>query len=215
MIRFADRVDAGRRLADELAHLRAEQPVVVGIPRGGMTVARAVADALTAPLDLIVVRKLGVPWQPEVAMGAIGEDGVRVVDDRWIAPAHVTRAQLAEVEDRERAELERRVRAYRGSRSRIALRDRIVVVVDDGIATGSTAEAACRIVRAQGARRVVLAVPVAPVDWIQRLGHAADEYVAVQTPSRFSSVGQFYDDFTPTAEADVLAALDGTTQDRR
>jgi putative phosphoribosyl transferase len=206
---FANRREAGRVLVDELLHLRAERPVVVGIPRGGVPVARVVADSLSAPLDVIVVRKLGVPWQPEVAMGAIGEDGIRVIDDRWIAAAQVTRDQLAEVEARERAELDRRVRAYRGDRPRLSLENRTVIIVDDGVATGSTAEAACRIARAEGAERIVLAVPVAPDGWVHRMGDAADEYIAVQAPVRFSAVGQFYDDFSASTEADVIDALDG------
>lgn len=205
---FADRAEAGRVLAERLEHLRSAHPVVVGIPRGGVPVARAVADALSAPLDLIVVRKLGVPWRPEVAMGAIGEDGIRVVDERWISSLGVSARQLAEVELRERAELERRIRAFRAERERVSLRGRAVIVVDDGIATGSTAAAACRIARAAGASRVILAVPVAPRDWIRRLGDAADDYIVVETPARFSAVGRSYDDFSPTSDAEVRAALD-------
>ena len=165
---FADRVDAGRRLAARLGHLRGEPVVVLGLPRGGVPVAFEVAAALGAPLDVIVVRKLGVPFQPELGMGAIGEDGARIINDEIVRLAGVTDRQLAEVESRERAELERRALRFRGDRPRVPLEGRIAVVVDDGIATGSTARAACQVARAHGAARVVLAVPVAPPGWTAR-----------------------------------------------
>ncbi|WP_327682532.1 phosphoribosyltransferase family protein [Kitasatospora sp. NBC_00458] len=204
---FADRTDAGRRLAALLGHLRGPGTVVVALPRGGVPVAAEVAAALGAPLDICVIRKLGVPYQPELGMGAIGEDGVRVLNDQVLRPAGVTPGQLAEVEARERAELERRARRYRGDRPPADLRGRTVVVVDDGIATGSTARAACLIVRARGAARVVLAVPVAPDDWTDRLGDVADELVCVGTPSPFYAIGEFYADFGQTGDAEVLRHL--------
>ena len=204
---FVDRVDAGRRLAGRLEHLRGEHVVVVGLPRGGVPVALQVALALNAPLDVIVVRKLGVPSQPELAMGAVGEDGVRIVNEEMLRATGVTGAELAEVESRERAELERRSLRFRGARRRVPLGGRTVVVVDDGIATGSTARAACDVVRAEGAAKVVLAVPVAPPGWRQRLRGAADEFVCVDTPSRFSAIGQFYVDFSQTSVDEVVACL--------
>src|SRR5690606_13759866 len=140
---FADRVDAGRRLASRLQHLRDESVVVLGLPRGGVPVASEVARALDAPLDVIVVRKLGVPFQPELGMGAIGEDGVRIIIDEIVRMAGVSISELAAVETRERAELERRAQRFRGGRPRAALAGRTAVIVDDGIATGSTARAAC------------------------------------------------------------------------
>ncbi|WP_406111825.1 phosphoribosyltransferase family protein [Kitasatospora purpeofusca] len=205
--RFTDRTDAGHRLAARLAHLRGPGTVVVALPRGGVPVAAEVAAALGAPLDICVIRKLGVPYQPELGMGAIGEDGVRVLNEQVLRPARVTPGQLAAVEARERAELERRARRYRGDRPPVDLRGRTVVVVDDGVATGSTARAACLIVRARGARRVVLAVPVAPEDWTQRLGDVADELVCVGTPSPFFAIGEFYADFAQTGDAEVLRHL--------
>ncbi|WP_406088146.1 phosphoribosyltransferase family protein [Kitasatospora purpeofusca] len=205
--RFTDRTDAGHRLAARLAHLRGPGTVVVALPRGGVPVAAEVAAALGAPLDICVIRKLGVPYQPELGMGAIGEDGVRVLNEQVLRPARVTPGQLAAVETRERAELERRARRYRGDRPPVDLRGRTVVVVDDGVATGSTARAACLIVRARGARRVVLAVPVAPEDWTQRLGDVADELVCVGTPSPFFAIGEFYADFAQTGDAEVLRHL--------
>ncbi|MDP1795035.1 MAG: phosphoribosyltransferase family protein, partial [Acidimicrobiales bacterium] len=186
---FADRVQAGRRLAAQLAHLRDEPVVVLGLPRGGVPVAYEVATALGAPLDVIVVRKLGVPSQPEFGMGAIGEDGVRVVNDEVVRQAAVTDDALARVEASERIELERRARRFRGDRSRVPLEGCVAVVVDDGVATGSTARAACQVARAHGAARVVLAVPVAPHGWTDHMGDAADEYVSLETPSHFFAVG--------------------------
>lgn len=204
---FTDRSDAGRRLAALLGHLRGPGTVVVALPRGGVPVAAEVAAALGAPLDICVIRKLGVPHQPELGMGAIGEDDVRVLNDQVIRLAGVTPGQLAEVEVRERAELERRARRYRGGRPPADLRGRTVVVVDDGIATGSTARAACRIVRARGAATVVLAVPVAPDDWTDRLAGVADELVCVGTPSPFFAIGEFYGDFSQTGDEEVLRHL--------
>ncbi|MFG3052028.1 phosphoribosyltransferase family protein [Kitasatospora sp. NPDC048239] len=204
---FTDRTDAGRRLAARLEHLRGADTVVVALPRGGVPVAAEVAAALGAPLDICVIRKLGVPYQPELGMGAIGEDGVRVLNDHVLRIAGVTADQLARVEEQERAELDRRARRYRGDRPRADLRGCTVVVVDDGIATGSTARAACRIVRARGAARVVLAVPVAPPDWTDRLAEVADELVCVLTPSPFYAIGEFYADFSQTGDDEVLRIL--------
>ncbi|MFF4382836.1 phosphoribosyltransferase family protein [Kitasatospora sp. NPDC001547] len=205
--RFADRTEAGRRLAARLGHLADPDTVVVALPRGGVPVAAEVAAALGAPLDICVIRKLGVPYQPELGMGAIGEDGVRVLNDQVIRFSSVTDGQLAEVERLERAELARRARRYRGRRPPTDLRGRTVVVVDDGIATGSTARAACQIVRERGADRVVLAVPVAPTDWVERLGDVADELVCVDTPSPFYAIGEFYADFSQTEDEEVLRLL--------
>jgi putative phosphoribosyl transferase len=206
---FSDRTDAGRRLARRLLHLADHDVVVVGLPRGGVPVAREVAEALQAPLDLIVVRKLGVPFQTELAMGAIGEDGVRVVEEAIVRRAGVSPDELADVEAAGRAELDRRVRRFRGGRTRVPLAGREVVVVDDGIATGATARAACQVARAEGARRVILAVPVAPPGWASRFADVADECVCVATPSSFRDIGRFYDDFDQTSDAEVLACLAG------
>ncbi|MBC6463588.1 phosphoribosyltransferase, partial [Actinomadura sp. HBU206391] len=209
---FVDRIDAGRRLGARLRHLRGEDVVVVGLPRGGVPVAFEVAQALDAPLDVIVVRKLGVPFQPELGMGAIGEDGVRILDEEIVRLACVSAVELAAVERRERTELERRAERFRGDRDRVPLSGRTVIVVDDGIATGSTARAACQVARAHGAARVVLAVPVAPPDWTSRLEHDADELISLQTPTPFFAIGQWYADFSQTSDEEVVACLRHTAK---
>ena len=208
---FADRADAGRRLADRLRHLRGAPVVVLGLPRGGVPVAFEVARALGAPLDVIVVRKLGVPFQPELGMGAIGEDGVRVINPEVIRLARVSEKELGAAEARERAELDRRAARYRGGRPCQPLDGRAAVVVDDGIATGSTARAACQVARAHGAAQVVLAVPVAPPEWQDQAKGDADELVCVQTPELFSAIGQFYADFSPTTDDEVVSCLQRAT----
>lgn len=204
---FIDRADAGRQLAARLQHLRGEPTVVLGLPRGGVPVAAQVARALGAPLDVIVVRKLGVPFQPELGMGAVGEDGIRVINQEIVRAAEVSAAELAAVEARERAEVTRRALRYREGRPRIPLDGRVAVIVDDGIATGSTARAACLIARALGAARVVLAVPVAPPGWPDRIGPAADETTSVITPVVFRAIGQFYADFSQTCDEEVTTCL--------
>lgn len=204
---FVDRVDGGRSLAAHLMHLRDKDVVVVGLPRGGVPVAAEVAKALNAPLDVILVRKLGVPSQPELGMGAIGENGVRVLNAEVVQLAGVTSDEIVRVESRERSELERRVERFRSGRELVSLEDRVVIVVDDGIATGSTARAACQVVRAHGASYIVLAVPVAPRGWEQDLAGVADEYVCVTASEKFSSVGRFYANFTQVTDDDVVSYL--------
>ena len=205
---FRDRVDAGRQLAERCDHLRGGGAVVVGLPRGGVPVASEVAQRLGAPLDVIVVRKLGVPFQPELGMGAVGEEGVRILNPEVIQAARLDGADVASVELRERAELERRAERFRGGRPRVALAGRTVLVVDDGIATGSTARAACQVARAHGATRVVLAVPVAPPGWTAGFVDDAEELVCVATPDRFAAIGQWYADFSQTTDEEVVACLD-------
>jgi putative phosphoribosyl transferase len=207
MVVFQDRTEAGRRLAARLEHLRGQDIVVLGLPRGGVPVAAEVARELGAPLDVIIVRKLGVPYQPELAMGAIGEDGARVLDADLVMRAGITDDEVRQVEDHERVELDRRVRLLRTGRRRLDLTGRTAVVVDDGIATGSTARVACAVARHLGAARVVLAVPVAPADTLQTL-HEPDEVVCVEVPSAFMAVGAHYRDFRPTTDEEVARLLD-------
>lgn len=206
-MRFRDRTEAGRLLAERLHHLKGQPMVVLGLPRGGVPVAYEVAKALGAPLDVIVVRKLGMPFDPELGMGAIGEDGVRIINEEMVRLAGVDDKAIARVEAREREELDRRARRFRGDRPRLSLEGRTAVIVDDGIATGSTARAACQVARSHGATRVVLAVPVAPPDWVKRMGTDADEFVCVATPEPFYAIGQFYADFTQTSDDQVVGCL--------
>lgn len=212
---FLDRADAGRRLAERLTHLREAAPVVLGLPRGGVPVAARVAAELAAPLDVLVVRKLGVPFQPELAMGAIGEGGARVLNDNVIRDLGITGDEVAGVEAAEREELARRTERYRRGRPPYDLTGRTAIVVDDGIATGATAATGCRVVRARGARRVVLAVPVAPPGWRGEFTDVADEFVALATPADFLAVGQFYQDFTATTDAEVIECLESNRGDER
>lgn len=204
---FENRQEAGRLLAKKIEDADLGEVVVLGLPRGGVPVAYEVASALEAPLDVIVVRKLGVPWQSEYAMGAIGEGGARVIDDDVVRSAGVSARDLAAVEKREHAELERRTRRFRRGRQRIDLEGRTALIVDDGIATGSTARAACEVARQQGATRVVLAAPVAPHDAPGRLARSADEIIVLATPRAFSGVGQFYADFTQVPDDTVSELL--------
>ncbi|MGW2952620.1 phosphoribosyltransferase family protein [Streptomyces eurythermus] len=206
-MRFANRPEAGRLLGERLEYLRGQDVVVLGLPRGGVPVAAAVAEALDAPLDVLLVRKLGVPYQPELGMGAIGEDGVRVINQEVLRATGVGPDDVATVEERERRVLARRGARYRGATSPAPVAGRTAVVVDDGVATGSTARVACRVARARGAARIVLAVPVAPRDFARRLGEDADDLVCLDTPWDFAAVGQFYTDFTQVEDEEVTACL--------
>jgi putative phosphoribosyl transferase len=208
---FVDRADAGRRLAARLRPLSSEDPVVLGLPRGGVPVAFEAARELKAPLDVIIVRKLGVPFHRELGFGAIGEGGVRVVHDAIVRMSRARKEELEEVERAEEEELARQARRFRRGRPRVAVGGRTVIVVDDGIATGATARAACRVARAQGAARVVLAVPVAPPDAAEALRQDADEVVCLSTPPEFSAVGEWYEDFSQTSDAEVVELLSRST----
>jgi putative phosphoribosyl transferase len=207
-MKFANRADAGRRLAQLVKTLPTEPFVVLGLPRGGVPVAYEVADAIGAPLDVIVVRKLGVPFQPELAMGAIGEDGVRIVNAEVLRLTGVHASEFAAVEARERRELERRATRLRGNRARVALSGRTALIVDDGIATGSTVRAACRVARAHGVERVIVCAPIAPPATITSLRTVADDVLVLHSPESFHAIGEFYDDFTQTSDDEVVRLLD-------
>jgi putative phosphoribosyl transferase len=211
---FLDRSDAGRRLANRMLDLRGGDVVVLALPRGGVPVAAEVARALGAPLDVIVVRKLGVPVQPELGMGAIGEGDVRIINPEVVAITHVTDAEIAAVERRERAELDRRARRFRGDRPRTPLAGRTAIIIDDGIATGSTARAACQVARAHGAARVVLAVPVAPPSACSALAADADEVICLETPGHFMAIGEWYQDFSQTSDREVVSLLQRAAAER-
>ncbi|MDF1596547.1 MAG: phosphoribosyltransferase family protein [Acidimicrobiia bacterium] len=205
---FHDRFDAGRQLAQELGEYRAEHPVVLGLPRGGVAVGKPIATHLQCPLDIIVVRKLGAPGQPELGIGAIAEHGVRVVNDDLMRYLRVSEAQLSAVEARERAELQRRVDRYRRQRPEVALEGRVAIVVDDGLATGFTARAAVLAARRRHADRVILAVPVGARDTIEALAALADGVETVSAPRDLRAVGFWYRDFTQTTDEEVLRLLE-------
>jgi putative phosphoribosyl transferase len=202
---YANRAAAGKALAQHLLHLRGQNVVVLGLPRGGVPVAAETAKALDAPLDVIVVRKLGLPGQPEVAMGALGEDGVRVLNPR--IAAYAGPEEVRRVQDEEHAELEQRVAAWRAGRPACRLEGKVAVIVDDGVATGATAAAACDVARLRGAARVVFAAPVGAGDSAHALSAKADEVVVPLLPDTFYAVGQWYADFTPTTDDEVTRLL--------
>jgi len=187
--------------------LRGDDVVVLGLPRGGVPVAYEVATALGAPLDVILVRKLGAPFQPELAMGAIGEGGVRVTNDDVIRRGGITDDEVAAVEERERRVIDRQAQQFRSGRSRVAVAGRTAIVVDDGIATGATAAAACQVARRQGARKVVLAAPVGAPESVQALQDVCDEVVCPEMPPFFLAVGTWYDDFRGVWDSEVTALL--------
>lgn len=215
-IRFRDRHDAGRRLAAELLSYRDEDPVVIGLPRGGVPVAEEVAAALGAPLEVLAVRKLGAPHNPEYGIGAIAEGGTRVFDSEALAVLGINGGVLDSIVAREAEELRRRVAAYRGGRPLLDLRGRTAIVVDDGVATGVTDTAALRAVRHLGPRRLLLAVPVCAPDSASRLREEADEVVCLSEPPLLYGVGQWYRDFSQVSDDEVIAALAtaGTGADR-
>ncbi|WP_188195240.1 phosphoribosyltransferase [Nonomuraea sp. SYSU D8015] len=204
---FADRKDAGRRLAARLRSLGDQDVVVLGLPRGGVVVAFEAARALGAPLDVILVRKLGVPIQPELGFGAIGEDGVRVINPAVVEAARLSPEAMDGVEEHEREVLRRRAEQVRAGRPKIPLAGRTAVIVDDGIATGSTARAACQVARAQGAARVVLAAPVCPPEAVERLRPDADEVICLETPADLGGIGLWYHDFRQVGDAEVADLL--------
>jgi len=202
-----DRTDAGLALARSVEHLRGADVVVLGLPRGGVPVAYEVAKALQAPLDVIVVRKLGVPYQPELAMGAIGEGGIRVSNDEVILRGGITAQEIAAVEERERVDLERQAQQFRAGRPHVDIEGRTAVIVDDGIATGSTAAAACQVARQMGASRVVLAVPVGAPESLHALRSVCDEVISLYAPEYFMAVGTFYDNFRHVPDHEVSDLL--------
>ena len=205
--RWADRAAAGARLGNRLAAAGLTGPLVLGLARGGVEVAAPVAAALSAPLDVLVVRKVGRPGQPELGLGAVTEAGLVVWDDLGLAAAGLLPADLAEVVEAERAECVRRVSAYREGRPATAVHGRTVVLVDDGIATGVTARAAVRNVRAGGADRIVMAAPVVAAATVAGLAAEGCDVVALLTAHRFGAVSRFYDRFDQTSDATVLSLL--------
>lgn len=215
MTTFENRDEAGRKLADEVRSRLGprgddERRVVLGLPRGGVPVALPVAAALDASLDVLVVRKLGAPGHEEYAMGALASGGIEVLDLGVVERLGVERAQLDRIVERERAELKRREQRFRGDRPGPEIDGATVVLVDDGVATGSTMQAALDAVRAAGAKRIVIAVPLAPADTVRRLQDAADDVVCLTTPSPFFAVGQGYREFPQVQDDEVAEMLQRT-----
>jgi putative phosphoribosyl transferase len=204
MLRFKDRTDAGRRLTDELVHYREQDDLLVlALPRGGVPVAFEVAKALSAPLDIFVVRKLGVPGHEELAMGAIASGGVRVLNDRVVHMMGVSERVISTVAERELQELERREHAYRGSRPPPTIQDKTVILVDDGLATGATMRAAVEALKQQSPGRIIVAVPTAAPETCAEFRAEVDEIVCAETPQPFYGVGMWYENFSQTTDEEV------------
>ena len=206
---FGDRREAGRELATLLpASLRSEDVVVLALPRGGVPVAFEIALALGAPLDVFLVRKLGTPGHPELAMGAIASGGIRVLNDEVVQYLNIRRELIDAVAEREQTELERREAAYRHGRPMPSLRNRTVILVDDGLATGSTMKAAVAAVTHEEPKRVIVAVPVGAPETCQALRNLADEVICARMPTSFAAVGQWYRDFSQTTDEEVTDLLE-------
>lgn len=217
---FADRIDAGQRLGASLREFFdqeciGDEIVVLALPRGGVPVAYQVAQALGSPLDVFVVRKLGAPQQPELAMGAIASGGVRVLNEEAVRALHVTMEQLAETVDRETRELERREHAYRGDRAPVDVRGKCVLLVDDGVATGYTMRAAVEALRQREPKKIIIAVPVAAKDTCEDLKRYADAVVCLMTPYDFAAVGQWYRHFDQTSDDEVRLLLERSGETNR
>ena len=207
MVLFADRVDAGKRLVSALRNLVDKDAVVLAIPRGGVVVGYEVAKALGFPLDVIIPRKIGAPDQPELAIGAVTEDGTVLLDESLVERLQVSDYYIKKESEAQRLEIQRRLKLYRGDVPYPNLANRDVILVDDGIATGSTMKAALASVRKRGAKNVVVAVPVGPPSTIIELEQEADRVVCLQTPESFYAIGQFYRDFTQTSDEEVTMLL--------
>ena len=207
---FPNRREAGRRLAERLRHLRQEQPLVLALPRGGVPVGFEIAAALDAPLDIVLVRKIGVPWQPELALGAVvdGASPQVLINDKLAAELGIERAYIEGETARQLEEIERRRKLYLDGRPQTPIAGKTVVVVDDGIATGATMHIALRAVRKAGAGRIVLAVPVAPADTLAEFRAEADEIVCLSEPSPFIAVGAHYARFPQLEDEDVVSLLE-------
>jgi putative phosphoribosyl transferase len=206
---FRNRVEAGRELAKALAAYKNQHPVVLALPRGGVPVAAEIATALNAPLDLVLVRKIGVPFQPELAMGAVvdGRELLVVRNENVIELAGVSEADFAAIRDQELAEIERRRKLYLGDRPHPEIKDHTAIVVDDGIATGATTRAALRAIRQRGPRKLVLAVPVAPTQSLAELRGDADDIVCLEDYEDFGAIGFYYADFRQISDAQVIELL--------
>lgn len=213
MAYFSDRIDAGKRLAEALADFKGKNAVVLAIPRGGVVLGYEIAAALNLPLDVIVPRKLGAPDNPELAIGAIAEDGSTVLDENLTRYLGVSRDYIQEESERQKEEIKRRLKLYRQGTAGLELKGKDVIIVDDGIATGSTMKAALASVKNSGAKTVTIAVPVGPPQTIQELTQLADRVVCLYMPDYFQAIGQFYDDFSQTEDQEVIRLLNLCRED--
>ena len=204
---FADRVDAGKRLASKLTQFKNKDAVVLAIPRGGVVVGFEISKALGAPLDIIVPRKIGAPDNPELAIGAVAEDGTTILNERLVNDLGVSQSFIREESERQRVEILRRQKSYRGDAPYPSLKNRVVIIVDDGIATGYTMKAALASVHKKGAKSVVVAIPVGPPSTIKELERMADHVICLYTPEEFYAIGEFYEDFSQTTDEEVKALL--------
>ncbi|MGP0060882.1 MAG: phosphoribosyltransferase [Beijerinckiaceae bacterium] len=206
---FENRLDAGRRLAQALASYKDQRPVILALPRGGVPVAAEVAAALHAPLDLVLVRKVGVPMQPELAMGAVVDGGTPIIvrNEDVIRLANIDEAEFQTICHQELAEIERRRQRYLGNRARVDVAGRVTIVIDDGIATGATTRAALRATRQRQPKKLVLAVPVAPTESLAEMREEADDVVCLEDHEFFGAIGYYYSDFRQTSDQEVIEAL--------
>ena len=200
---FADRVDAGKRLASALTRFKSKDAIVLAIPRGGIVVGFEISKALGVSLDIIVPRKIGAPDNPELAIGAVTEDGTTILNERLVNDLGVPQNFIQKESERQRAEIERRLESYRGDVPYPSLKNRVVIIVDDGIATGYTMKAALASVRKKGAKAVVIAIPVGPPSTIKELERVTDHVICLYTPEEFYAIGEFYEDFSQTTDEEV------------
>ncbi len=206
---FIDRVDAGKKLAEKLIKFKdIKNGIVLGLPRGGLPVAFEVAQALNLPLDIVVPRKIGMPGQPELAVGAVCEDGSVIFNESLLRMANLKPADLQPIIDKERQEAQRRLKKYRGDRPKLDLQDKVVILVDDGIATGSTMRAAIASAKANGAEKIIVAVPVIPPNTIPTMQEEVDQVIYLDAPAYFGAVGAFYQNFGQTEDEEVIALME-------
>lgn len=207
MQNFEDRREAGRRLGEGLRKYKSENPIILAIPRGGVVVGYEVAKILKAPLDIIIARKIGVPFQPELGMGAVAEGDVEILDEKLIKTLKIPKKSVDEAIEKERKEIQRRISLYRNNKAHIDVRNRIVIIVDDGLATGVSAKAAIKSIKKLKAKKIIFASPVCAKDTLRDMKHLVDDFICLLTPSEFSSVGLWYQNFDQVTDEEVKELL--------